>query len=233
MVISRAAPARGERLQQVRQRHTRWLSRNGLLGRPWFVLGSAPEPTWPEPMPDDLAQIHVKYVGQFAKKVGALPSPDLTFLVDVPKPHQIEGLKFTRILRMTEKRWDLRLNRARLAMPFPPPTEIRLSKVERDLVLADVIGDVFRGVGVEERPSNGIFLICYALFVGVPEIIVAGISVTSDGHSYNATARRRRHKEEDAASLQFIAKTYPTVITTEQALSAAVGLPLGRRAPAG
>lgn len=202
-----------------------WLRHDRLLSRPWFVLASAPNPTLPTVLPPDTAHIHVKYAGHTASRLG-LPVPDLTFLLEKTRPDQISGLRFGKILKMTGSRPELIANRLRLHIPGIGQQEMRISKWERDAMLNDVLGDVYVGTGSEKRPSNGISMLCYALILGVPQIILTGFSISTDGHSYATNVRSRRHKEEDAISLATIAAKYPQVWTTEPALHHATNLKL-------
>ena len=157
-------------------KHRKWLERCGLLGRTWFVLGSAPNPTRPSKLPSDVVHVHIKYAGRSAKMLG-MPNADLTFLMDVPTPQQVDGLVFHRILRVTSRRGQLRRNRWRRLLPIPASKEMHFNKAERDAICDDILDGVYSNTGVEARPSNGIVLIRYALAMGVPEIVVAGILI--------------------------------------------------------
>ncbi|HDZ75255.1 MAG TPA: hypothetical protein ENH55_21305 [Aurantimonas coralicida] len=210
-------------------RHAAWLRGRGLLDRPWFVLGSAPDPHVPQLFPPRTAHIHVKYAGHSARQHG-LPSGDLTFLLAKTTNAQIAELDLNAVLRLCKRHSLLTLIRRNL--PVLGARECALTHRERDAFIIGTLGSLFGGSGVEIRPSNGIALIAYALAVGIPQIIVAGISLQSDGYAYDRSARVRRHLEEDRAALAVVAARHPEVVTTEPGLSRATGLPLLAGVPA-
>ncbi|MEF2553830.1 hypothetical protein VQ042_21205 [Aurantimonas sp. A2-1-M11] len=203
-------------------RHAAWLGARGLTGGPWFILGSAPDPHVPDLFPPRTAHIHVKYAGRAARQNG-LPPGDLTFLLTKTKPEEIAGLSLDSILRLC-KRHSL-LTRLRRDLPFLKAKECALTDRERDAFIIGTLGTLFGG-GDEIRPSNGVALIAYAIAVGIPQIIVAGISLDSDGYAYDRSVRTRRHLAEDRAALAVVAERYPQVTTTEPGLSRATGMPL-------
>jgi len=203
-------------------RHRAWLSASGLHDRPWFILGSAPDPHVPEPFPSDTAHIHVKYAGHSARQHG-LPAGDLTFLLTKTRPTHVAGLQLDRILRL--RRRHTLLTRLARDLPALRARECALTHRDRDAFIIGTLGSLFGGSGKEIRPSNGIALIAYAIAVGIPQIIVAGISLQSDGHAYDRSARVRRHREEDRAALEVVAARYPQVVTTEPGLSDVTGIP--------
>lgn len=204
--------------------HRRWLGRHGLLDRPWFILGSAPDPTLPAAMPADAVHVHVKYAGRSAAALG-LPPGDVTLLLHKTEPSDLDGVTLKNVLRLG-RRAPVRSRLKRLA-PFVTFREQDLTNRERDAFFLAVVGSLFEGVGREERPSNGLAMICYALAVGAPQAIVAGLSLEAHGYAYDTSARPRRHQPEDRAALAEIAARYGRrVVTTEPALARASGLPL-------
>lgn len=213
-----------EGFDAVRRRHRTWLSGLGLLGRPWLVMGSAPSPATPDPMPARTAFIHVKYAGRTARILG-LPEGDLTMLLEKTQPEQIEGVTLHNVLRMRRKLTIPQQLKKRL--PFARFSEYDLTHKERDDFIVGTVGSLFPDLGEEERPSNGVGLICYAIAVGVPRIIISGISLDTIGYGYAPDLKkRRRHIAEDEAALAVMAARHPQVCTTEESLSRITGLPL-------
>ncbi|WP_147448127.1 hypothetical protein [Mesorhizobium sp. YM1C-6-2] len=207
-------------------RHRRWLDQAGLLHRPWLFLGSAPRPTLPEILPADTAHVYIKYSGQAGKRLG-LPEPDLIYVHDIRLEEQVKGLDCHRILAMTNSERRARIDRLWSRIPFVKRTTMLMSNLERDWLFDTLLGDIFHGVGQKKHPSNGIALIAYAVLLGVPQIIVAGMSLTDDGHSNPAHKKKiRYHKEEDHASFVHFAAHCPTVMTSEPELAELTGLPL-------
>ncbi|MCO6050960.1 hypothetical protein NGM99_14345 [Mesorhizobium sp. RP14(2022)] len=203
--------------------HRNWAGARGLLGRPWFVLGSAPGPAIPDHLPENTAYIYVKYAGHSAKRRG-LPDADLTLLLTKTEPKQIAGLK-TRSTLMMGRTFPLSAKLKRLS-GWRWSSQAELHRMERDQFVIRTLGSLFTGIGEEKRPSNGISLLAYALALGVPQIIIAGMSLETNGHDYNAVGKKRRHVAEDRAALQQIAALYPFVSTTEENLHRITGLPL-------
>ncbi|NDW06411.1 hypothetical protein [Jiella pacifica] len=202
-----------------------WLKERGLLDRPWFILGAAPEPALPERLPPNTAHIHVKYSGHSARRHG-LPAGDLTFLTHKATPGHLKGLEIRNVLRLRRRLPRL----AAMARWFgvAGSSEATITHTERDRLVLQTLGSLFASGGGDKRPSNGVVLISYAIAVGIPQIIVAGLSVDRDGHDYNPNAKPRRHKEEDKAALREIARLAPQVVTTEADLAEATGLALYR-----
>ncbi len=202
-----------------------WLKRRGLANRPWLILGAAPKPTIPEPLPTNVAHVHVKYSGHSAVKNG-LPPADLTLLLHKTTAKDVAGLEIRDVLRM--RRRLSRLTRLYRRFGWAGFQESVITHDERDLFILRVAGSLFASGGRDERPSNGVAMICYALAMGVPQIVVAGVSLEADGYDYDPTIRNRRHQAEDRAALREIARRGLPVETTEAGLAEITGLPLYR-----
>ena len=80
------------------------------------------------------------------------------------------------------------------------------------------------------KPSNGVFLALIALYLGAPEIMMTGFSLSSAGHGYNTANHTRHHKEADAAVLGEMARLALPVSTNDLRFSHESGLAL-RAAP--
>jgi hypothetical protein len=68
--------------------------------------------------------------------------------------------------------------------------------------------------------------VLYALFVGIPDVVLAGMSLDKQGYSYNAPRARMLHGVEDRFALERIARRYPAVRTTEPVIAEGTGVPL-------
>lgn len=202
--------------------HRGWLKRHNLLGRPWFVLCSAPQPSIPRTLPDNTVYAYVKFAGRSASKLG-LPVADIT-LATWWKAEREKDIKLNAVLRVRPK-LDLAGRLKRLVGPSVGKQSDVLGQ-ERDDYVLQTLGSRFRGVGDHVRPSMGITMIAFALAHDIPEIIVAGMSFERSGHEYNPSGSVRKHVAEDRAALRIIAERYPQVKTTEPSLSEDSGIPL-------
>ena len=220
MMSDTAMPGEFTRLRR------RWLAAGGLLDRPWFFLASAPRPTLPDTRPPRTAHVYIKFASLAARELG-LPDPDLAFVNDYGLERQTAGVTCNRILALTGKKRKLVADRILHNLPFQQARPMHLGEDERDMLLDAVLGDAYKGVGSMVRPSNGIALICYAVLFGIPQVIVAGMSLTDDGHNNpNRKKFQRLHKEEDRASFQHFARHHPAIMTSEPELAELTGLPL-------
>ncbi len=205
--------------------HHKWLELQGLLGRPWFMLGSAPEPTAPRTLPERTVYAYIKFAGRSARMHG-LPPADITLLTRWKELQRAARLDLKLVLRLRPSlTYRGRLNRiaGRTGM-----AESQLTSAERDAYMIAALGSLFSGVGQEKRPSNGIAMICFALAHGVERIVISGLSFDMSGHEYERSNTPRRHAAEDRAALQEMARRYPLVSTTEESVHRATSLPLYR-----
>lgn len=213
---------------EFKRRHRNWLAGGGLLDRPWLFLASAPNPTLPVALPPRTAHVYIKFAAAAARARG-MPDPDLAFVNDHAVDRQTGGAPCHRILALTSKRRKVVADRIVHALPFTGSRPMRITDDERDRLLDAVLGNAFKGVGAMPRPSNGIALICYAILFDIPRLIVAGMSLTDDGHNNpNRKKFQRLHKEEDRASFEFFARHHPSIVTSEPELAELTGLPLFR-----
>lgn len=203
--------------------HRRWMRVRGLLNRPWLILGAAPDPTLSANLPDDVAYVYVKLSGRSAARRN-MPGADLTFLPQKIDHAKLEGLSTGHILRMS--RHLTLATAARRLLQDVSIDECHLTNGERDRYILHTVGSLFGADGSEARPSNGIALVCFAIALGVPKIIMSGISLESNGHDYNREARRRKHVPQDLAALKVVSARFPQVVTTEDNLHRLAGVPV-------
>ena len=218
-------------VENIRADHRLWLGKHGLLDRPWFVLGSAPDPTIPPGIASHAALICINNAGATAARLG-LPPASLTIRNRNKEWASVAGQAMPLVLWMTDKNalslwWTLLLrSKARVG-------EVRVMGTgDRQRMLSDVLGVDLSEVGTVHKPSTGVFAVLYGLSVGVPEIVVGGMSVDKKGYSYEAPPARMLHAEEDRFVLQKIAESYSSVRTTEPIIADQTGIPLIRSADA-
>ena len=94
----------------------------------------------------------------------------------------------------------------------------RWTREEREAIVDTVIGTTVAGIGNWGKATTGVAAACYGLFVGVPEIVLVGISLDAKGHSYDSLQRARRQTDEDKFVLERL-KSRPELFTTEAALA--------------
>ncbi|WP_442582721.1 hypothetical protein ACSBOB_12555 [Mesorhizobium sp. ASY16-5R] len=217
-------PSEIARWSNFRDRQRRWLSSLGIYDKPWLILGAAPSPTIPEGILSTHARVDINNAGLTAKSLG-LGRADLTIRKKSKSWDEHPTLNTRGLLWYhTRPSWVLKINL--MMMPqVQVDSVMKLTRSERDALVDIVAGEGVRGTGDIGKASNGIAAACYALFVGVPEIVLCGISLTKQGHSYTNLVKTRLQVEEDALVLSHL-KTRPDVFTTEPDLAAEAGIKL-------
>ena len=210
--------------EKLRAKHLDWLGPLGVLDRPWLVLGSAPGPTLPAELVAESARIDINNAGRTAAALG-LGRADLTIRAHRKSWEEHPALDSKGLLWVSDyptlwMRWQLsRQKRARVDF-------LRSwRRKERDAIVEFVVGEPMEGIGNYGKATNGIAAACYGLFLGVPRIVLAGISAGLPGHSYDSLDRPRRQVEEDVFVLERIGKRRE-LMTTEATLAAAVDIAL-------
>jgi hypothetical protein len=214
----RALPA------QFRERQRRWLSSLGLLEKPWFILGSAPLPTLPPELLKTHARVDINNAGRTADLLGLGPA-DLTFRKK-SKPWSEHPALRTRGLIWYNTVPAVMLRLRLLTLPKARVGKImKATRGERERIVENVANANPHEIGDRGKVTNGVAALCYALYVGVPQVVLTGMSLSKDGHSYNEVNRARRQVEEDAFILDKL-KDRPEVLTTEPDLARDTGIRL-------
>ncbi|GGD38623.1 hypothetical protein [Aureimonas glaciei] len=205
-------------------RQGRFLDRLGIRDRPWLVFGSAPDPTVPETLRRGFARIDINNAGRSAAAMG-LGRADLTIRAKkkswTEHPHlDTRGLLWIH----TAPEIFLRL----LVTPKPHDHIGRIAALrrrDREAMVTHVSGSSVEAIGDLGKVTNGVAAICYGLLLGVPQIVVAGISLSKVGHSYDDLGRVRRQTDEDSFILDRL-RDHPRLFTTETDLARDSGLAL-------
>ncbi|WP_027997459.1 hypothetical protein [Sinorhizobium arboris] len=215
-----------EALEKLREKHRRWLSRLGILDKPWLILGSAPSPTIPPDLIGYCARVDVNNAGKTANALG-LPPADLTFRKRKKSWEEHPHVRTRGLLWLhTKPIWVMYLKL--LAMPHVRYKSLmRATKDEREAIVDIVSGGLPSDIGEVGKVTNGVAALCYALFMGVPSVTLAGFSVTKMGHSYDDKGKTRRQIAEDTYVLTQL-RDRGNVFTTESELSEHIGLPFVR-----
>ncbi len=211
-------------LAKLIARHRRWLGRLGLLGRPWLILGSAPDPNVPPELLRSHLRVDINNVGRTASSLG-WGRADLTIRAKRKSWKEHPELD-TRSLLWIHEFPPLLL---RLVLLFKPHLHIgsvsTMSRRQRERLVAHVASTSLEGIGEFNKVTNGVAAACYGLALGVPQVVMAGISLSKTGHSYDDRGRARRQVDEDAYILDLI-KDHPALFTTEAELADSPGLKL-------
>jgi hypothetical protein len=213
-------------LETLRENHRRWLSRLGILDRPWLILGSAPSPTIPPELIGYCARVDVNNSGKTANALG-LPPADLTFRKKKKSWEEHPYVRTRGLLWLhTRPLWSMRL-KLLLRPNVQYKSLMRATKGEREAIVDAVSGGLPADVGEVGKVTNGVAALCYGLFLGVPSITLAGFSLMKMGHSYDDKGKIRRQIAEDTVVLTRL-RSRGNVFTTEAELSEHIGLPLVR-----
>ena len=219
---SRDGKMKKQELQALRETHRRWLAKLEILDRPWLVLGSAPNPTLPSDIVAHCARMDVNNAGKTANMLG-LPAADLTFRKRKKSWEEHPDVRTRGLLWLhTRPLWVMRLK-----LLMKPSVRyrslMRATKEEREAIVEHMCGGMPKDIGETGHVTNGVAALCYALFMGVPSVTLAGFSLTVMGHSYNEKGNTRRQIAEDAYVLSKL-RERPDVFTTEEGLSASIGI---------
>lgn len=196
------------------------------LDRTCLLLGSAPDPHIPKLENFDLLCINCS--GVVAKEFG-LQDPKVTlmgaFKLVVPKNEVdrriLKGLR-TENLVLIRHRLPVSTELATqllVMLDYSYGKLLRLGFWDRAHIIEKITGEKL-------LVSNGVFAACYAFYVGAPELILAGFSLTQDGHYYCDQNRRRYHADPDLAALKAMKERGWNIKTTEPELSELTSIPL-------
>lgn len=225
-------------LERVREAgDARRLARGVRLERPTLVFGSAPRSSLPPGwrVDDPLVTINASQVP--AEALG-LPPPTLTVLsVDTlgglesnrEAQRVLAGRRTCNLLVVASPlEWNERSSKLK-DMGYFAGRLCRVTTRFRSRVVRAATGDdAGRGDAESVKVSNGVYAICQALALGAPEVVVAGFSLTSGGHAYNARGHKRLHVAPDARAFAALATRAPNVYAATDALAVELGLPAWR-----
>ncbi len=206
------------------------LRKAGLLDRGWAILGAAPDPTIPSDLLRTHDRIDINDAGRIAQERG-FGRAGLTVRSDI-KPWKDHLQTDTSAMIMFKKRRVLFPRALLFGKPYRHIGAfwvIQSSDIRR--VTDGITGFSLKNIGDVGKVSSTVSTTCYGLFVGVPQIVVMGISLTRNGYAYQSEKGKRRHIAEDEAVLRALATT-GKVLTTEPEVADITGLPLWQSAGA-
>lgn len=216
-------------IEAFRQEHKRWIRKLGFDGKPWLILGSAPDPSVPDALRSGFARIDINNAGRTATAMN-LGRAQLTLRAKKKSWEEHSHVDTDALLWIhTAPKPVLRL--LLLNKPYDHIGEVaRLRRTEREALVTHVSKASVEAIGELGKVSNGVAAICYGLLLDVPQIVVAGMSLSKAGHSYDDRGRTRRQIDEDRFILDRL-KNEPNLFTTEPDLAQETGIKLWDAAP--
>jgi hypothetical protein len=201
---------------------------------PHLVLGSAPNPGLPTKPFDSLALVCVNGSGWSAKQL-ALPTPDLTVMsggtLILPQEAKtrecLRGLKTKTLLVITVGVQPTQATQILSELDYTYERIEYMNYDERARVIKAVTAkNLGRGDRETNKISNGLFAACLAFYRGAPEVILAGISLSSDGRAYSTSLDRRFHVKPDGAAISAMHQRKLRLHTSEPDLAQICGIDL-------
>ena len=202
---------------------------------PVLVVGSAPVSNRPADFDESFRVITING-SQMVTKGWGIEAPDVTLV----QFNQIEGtntnaVEVRRVLNGERTKmlyvllWRKEFQRLEDGLKAFNYGYDKLEIVDRykRMALLDRVGGVkCSELGADDKCSNGINAVLFALYNGATEVIITGINPDSGGHVYNTENLARLHVRKDREVLErLIERGYP-VFTTDPGVSQSVGLPL-------
>lgn len=208
------------------------------LDSPVVVVGSAPVSHRPEGFDDRFRTISVNG-SQCVLEPWGVAAPDITFM----QFNQIRGVntnavevrrvlkgRKTGVLYVFLWREGLTALVEGLASFDYSYTSLQLvNRYQRMALLGRVCGFKSLEMGADDKCSNGINAVLFALYHKAPAVILTGINPKSAGHAYNSENLRRLHQDMDLRVLQSLLAKGQPVYTADPEVSEATGIPLWGR----
>ena len=204
-----------------------------LWNKPCIVIGSAPNPTPPKSIPEDAVLICINMSGWSAKRMG-LRSPDITILAGnkltleerAAERTLLAGLKTKEVLYVHKKIY-VPLEKAKKILKDLEYSYEKFTLIEKKkhAIIEDVLGTKLDKT-YDAKVSNGVFAVCYALYMGASEVILSGISLASTGHNYDVPHRDNLHIHGDGDAFKLLIEKGYLLKTTEAALAKETGMEL-------
>lgn len=203
---------------------------------PVVVVGSAPVIHKPEGWDESFSVITING-SQSAIRAWGVDVPDITFMMF----NQVEGtntnaVEVRRVLSGQRTRslyvllWR-RNARQRLvnglkAFDYGYDELVIVDRYERMALLDRITGRKNTEVRTEDKCSNGLNAVLFALHHGAPQVIITGINPNSTGHSYNQTGLARAHVQMDKTIIEQLLAEKRPLFTADPLVSRDLGIPL-------
>lgn len=206
------------------QRRRQWLDDLGILDKGWVILGAAPDPILPDELLRTHARVDINNAGKAAQARG-LGRAALT-IRSHKKSWDEHNTVDTEAMIWMRNRQGIFPRRYLIGKPYTYIGKLSiLTKQDRNALVTYVSGVKPQDAGDFGKVTNGVVGACYGLMMGVPEVVLAGISLTKTGHAYDSLNRHRLQVEEDTYVLRELAKRCP-IYTTEPDVCEVAGIPM-------
>src|SRR5262249_27848870 len=201
---------------------------------PHLVLGSAPNPCLPTKRFDSLALVCVNGSGWPAKQLG-LPIPDLTVMsggtLTLPPEERTRkrrpGRETKHLLVLTVGVEPTQAQKILRDLNYTYDQIAYMNYDQRARVIKAVTAkNLGRGNKETSKVSNGLFAACLAFYRGAPEVILAGISLSSDGRAYSTGLDKRYHVKPDGDAIHALHQRKLRLYTSEPNLAQLCGIEL-------
>lgn len=206
---------------------------------PCVVLGSAPNPHPPRTLKGKYNLVCVNCSGHIAKEYN-LGDPVLTIswvgllLFEKNKIHRVllkDLITDKLIILVNHKKFKISKKevKERLSSVGYQYNHIKIIDIEqREDIVASIIGKENEASKEACKVSTGLFAVCYALYHGISDVIISGISISKPGHAYSNENYPKwvGHIFADREALVKMRKKRLPVKTTESELAEETGLEL-------
>lgn len=206
----------------------------GGFDGPVVVVGSAPHQTMPKGFDDHYGVVTVNGSQGVVETWGRI-KPSVTIMtgkqldgenINAVSVRQVLAGKSTGILYVLWRGEMAELAAKLAAISYYYDQLFLLKNSERMEMHYRLLGKLNLERTRDERFSNGLTGVLYALSNGAPSVILSGISPHSTRHVYNSANLTRQHSATDATVLRaLVARGYP-IFTADQDVSDKIGVPL-------
>ncbi|KQS64086.1 membrane-anchored protein [Rhizobium sp. Leaf371] len=203
---------------------------------PVVVVGSAPLIYKPEGWDADFSVMTING-SQSAIRGWGIDVPDISFMMF----NQVEGtsanaVEVRRVLSgqrtrslyvlLWRKNKRQRLVDGLKAFGYSYDDLTIIDRYERMSLFEEITGRKNTEVRTEDKCSNGLNAVLFALYHGAPQVIITGINPNSTGHSYNQTGLARAHVQMDKTIIEQLLAEGRPLYTADPQVSCDLNIPL-------
>jgi hypothetical protein len=202
---------------------------------PVLVLGSAPTANLPANFDDSFSIITVNGA-QYHLQQWGLREPDVTLLTcsqiedKSPKTDSVRrvlaGHRTGSLYLIRWRHSRQKLVAALQAMAYGYDELHTFGRPARIALYSKVMGTENLEKDSDDRYSNGITAVLFALYHGATDVIISGIDPYSSGHAHGTADRARWHVEIDKQIIDALQRQGKRIFTADPGVADKTGLPL-------